>query len=429
MSEWLNQFENHQIHNDIRSAITPAEEIRSSSDDLPPDVIERIDRVIFVLSELQRRLNRTDPLLIPLQPLNNLHASLTQITQQLSNFQNNQNAGHIQNAHNQLENVLVHLGQIPSPGTSDNMDATMEAAIALRRSAGQHIRHVEEEARASLDQVEELKQTVKSLQSIVKQRNEEANGLFQNLQQQFKESEEGRQEQFSTQEEERRTSSASLLSDKQEEWTGIIEAKEVEYDELYKSVHEKIEGLETEFRKDTKDILDDMRERKTEAEKVVGAITDTGMVGGYQLIANREKRSAFFWRIVAFLSLCSLVGFAIKLFYVTLDKTFEVTPTLTVTRAFVALTVAILAGYAARQADKHERAQRQHRKMELELASIMPYLHEFPEEEARKIKTDLAMKMFAQQDSVGLKESKKTTNSTMNLLKMALESIQSLVGK
>ncbi|HUU42044.1 MAG TPA: hypothetical protein VMW42_13995, partial [Desulfatiglandales bacterium] len=117
MSEWLNQFENHQIHNDIRSAITPAEEIRSSSDDLPPDVIERIDRVIFVLSELQRRLNRTDPLLIPLQPLNNLHASLTQITQQLSNFQNNQNAGHIQNAHNQLENVLVHLGQIPSPGT------------------------------------------------------------------------------------------------------------------------------------------------------------------------------------------------------------------------------------------------------------------------------------------------------------------------
>jgi hypothetical protein len=67
--------------------------------------------------------------------------------------------------------------------------------------------------------------------------------------------------------------------------------------------------------------------------------------------------------------------------------------------------------------------------MELELASITPYLHEFPEDEARKIKTDLAMKMFAQQDSESLKESKKTTNSVMGLAEMALESLQALIGK
>ena len=67
--------------------------------------------------------------------------------------------------------------------------------------------------------------------------------------------------------------------------------------------------------------------------------------------------------------------------------------------------------------------------MELELASIAPYLHEFPDEEARKIKTDLAMKMFAQQDSGGVNESKKSTKSAMSLLEMALESIKSLIGK
>ena len=76
MSEWLNQFENHQIHDDIRAAITPAEEIKLSGEALPADTVERIDRVVFILSELQRRLSLTDPQLIPLQLLNNLHTPL-----------------------------------------------------------------------------------------------------------------------------------------------------------------------------------------------------------------------------------------------------------------------------------------------------------------------------------------------------------------
>ena len=117
------------------------------------------------------------------------------------------------------------------------------------------------------------------------------------------------------------------------------------------------------------------------------------------------------------------------LFYVTLKDDFKVSPTLMLTRGFVAVAVAILAGYAARQADKHEKAQRSHRKMELELASISPYLQEFPDNEARTIKTELARKMFGQQEIATDGNGKKTTNTTLNLLEMALESIQALVGK
>jgi hypothetical protein len=429
MSEWLNQFENHQVHNDIRSAITPAEEIKSSSEGLPADVLERIDRVVYVLSELKRRLRNTDPLLIPVQPLNNLHNPLTQIASQLANFQNNHNAGHIQNAHNQLENVLVHLAQIPAAITIDDMDSIKEAAVGLRRSAGQHIRHLDDEHRNALQQVDELKQSVESLASILKQRSEQANTLLDTLRKEFDESEASRQKQFSSKEEERINISDDLLSEKQKEWDEIVKNKQSEYEGLYETIKNKLNNLETEFKNDTKAILDEMAERKNEAERVVGAITDTGMVGGYQRVANSEKRSALFWRTVAFLSLCLLVGFAVVLFKVTLSKDFEVTASLTFTRVFVALAVAVLAGYAARQADKHERVQRHHRKMELELASIAPYLHEFPDDEVRKIKTDLAMRMFAQQEVEGVKESKKTTNSVLNLLEMALDSIKSLTGK
>jgi len=429
MSEWLKQFENHQIHDDIRAAITPAEEIKLSSEALPADTVERIDRVVFILSELQRRLSLTDPQLIPLQTLNNLHTPLERITTQLSNFQSNQAIAHIQNAHNQLESVLVYLCQIPNPRTIDDVDAIKEAVTSLRRSAGQNMRHVGEEAQTALRNVQQLEQTVESLQSTVKQRNEEATTLLQNIEQQFEGDEKARQELFTAKEEERKVSSATLLSEKQEEWSEIVAAKQTEYDELYNTIHKKVENIETEFRNNTQAILDDMDERKKEAEKVVGVITDTGMVGGYQRIANQEKKSALFWRVGAFISLLVLVGFAITLFFVTLSKDFQVTPTLTLTRGFVALAVAILAGYAARQADKHERAQRKHRKMELELASIMPYLHEFPDEAAREIKTELAMKMFAQQEPITQKESRKTNHSIINLATLFAESIKSLAGK
>ncbi|MDF7800264.1 hypothetical protein P4C99_12370 [Pontiellaceae bacterium B1224] len=429
MPELINQFENHQVHDDLRSAITPTEEIKSNSEGLTPDAIERIDRISFVLSEMQRRLGITDPLLVPINPLNKLQAPLTQISSHLSNFQSNKNEGHIQNAHNQIENILVHLSQIPVPITSSDMDAIREAAIGLRRSVGQHLRHLEDEARGALTQVTTLEGNVSNLQSVVERHSEETSALLQKFEQQFESAEESRQENFTSKEDEFHRSTQDLLDAKREEWTEIITKKQNEYDELYESINYRLDALETKFKDASNTVLDEMQERLIDAEKIVGVITDTGMIGGYQRIANSEKTSALFWRVVAFISLIVLVGFAITLFVVSMKEGFVVTASVTLTRGFVAVAVGILAGYAAKQADKHERVQRLHRKMELELASIAPYLHEFPEEEARKIKTDLAMKMFAQHDVMGSKESKKTTQSALNLLELALDSIKALIGK
>ena len=113
----------------------------------------------------------------------------------------------------------------------------------------------------------------------------------------------------------------------------------------------------------------------------------------------------------------------------TLKEDFVVSIPLTITRLFIASAVAILAGYAATQADRHERTQRRYRNMELELASITPYLHEFPDKEAQEIKKELAMKMFANQGLEGIKESKKTCGTTLRLLETALESLKSLSRK
>ena len=62
MSEWLNTIENHKVHDEIRSSLTPAQQIYNSETEIDVDTKERVDRIVFVLKELQRRLSSTDPL-------------------------------------------------------------------------------------------------------------------------------------------------------------------------------------------------------------------------------------------------------------------------------------------------------------------------------------------------------------------------------
>ena len=123
----------------------------------------------------------------------------------------------------------------------------------------------------------------------------------------------------------------------------------------------------------------------------------------------------------------ALVGFAIFAFVATLGQ--DVKWSAFGARIFVAMAFGILSAYAALQADKHQRAERKNRKTELELASISPYLHDLPIVQQHKIKEELAMRLFGQKDTMDSKIDKKTTGSVLDLLRMALESIDSLSKK
>lgn len=429
MSDWIEQIENHPIHDELRAVRAALDEIRNSWEDVPADAVERLDRIEYVIGEVERRMQHTDPNLVPTQPLNKIQSVASQINSHLSNFQSDGNSAHIQTAHTQVENALVHLASIPNARTSDDMDAIRESAVALRRSAGQHMRHVEEEGQKALEELTSLKSQLAALSTQVETEIEKVSDLLTNQAERFETAESTRATEFEDAQTTRSTAHSTFLEERETEWTELLESRDTEYQDLYESIETKINSLETQFSKKTDLILEDMKARKADAEKIVGAITDTGMVGGYQRVANSEHRSAVFWRFIAAASLIGLVVFAIVLFKVSLDDNFQVSIPLTVTRVFIAGAVAILAGYAARQADKHDRAQRRYRKMELELASIAPFLHEFPEADALKIKTDLAMKMFAQEELEAAKSDKTDTKSTMKLLETALDSVKALVGK
>ncbi len=54
-----------------------------------------------------------------------------------------------------------------------------------------------------------------------------------------------------------------------------------------------------------------MSSYKDQTEKLLSVMTDTGMVSGYQRVANEERAASRFWHAVALVLLVGLVGSAI----------------------------------------------------------------------------------------------------------------------
>jgi hypothetical protein len=155
------------------------------------------------------------------------------------------------------------------------------------------------------------------------------------------------------------------------------------------------------------------------------------MIGGYQREANSARWAGTFWRIMALLALLGLIGFAITIFIlgVTNEDPTVLSWPIVGWRVFVATAFGLLAAYSARQADKHDQTRRRYRKMELELASISPYLHDVPEEKMIEIKMELAKKMFGQVDQIPAKSDKQTTGTLTDVIEMAMDTIKTISSK
>src|SRR5690606_18374395 len=131
--------------------------------------------------------------------------------------------------------------------------------------------------------------------------------------------------------------------------------------------------------------------QRDRAQNIVGVIANTGMAGGYQKVADEEQKSAKLWKRGAVASLIILSILTIVwLFQPKGDLTWE----LIAMRFLLFGSLAGVATYAARQGFRHEQAARNNRILELELASLDPYLAELPADTRVELKTMFAQRVF-----------------------------------
>lgn len=435
MAKWIEKFESHPVHKILSRIDEIHMDVEEAASSIDSDAVEDLDRILQSLALFKKILGSVDPVFVSIPNLDSANNTLTQIFNELNNFRNDKNKQHLGSANGQINNILAIIQHLNPILSSNGIENIREAATSFRRSASQFMRNIEDDRSKIEKQFSELSEKFRELANDVGNQKGRLDKAITEFQKQFSEAEDRRRTEFANAEKERLDKFANAENSREKEYSSVQQSLQGEYaaakeknsnsfEKFMNDSKQSFEEALANFNDTIESTFDIIQKHKNRAEKLIGVITNTGMVGGYQKIANKEQRASMIWHSIAILSLLGLVGFAIYAFASTLSP--EVNWGQIFAKAFVSVTFGISAAYAAKQADKHELSELKNRRMELELASIDPYLIDLPEVKRHEIKERLAKRLFARSETNPIQINTKTSGSIIDLLKLALEAIEKL---
>ena len=192
MSQWVDRFNNHAIHQQLKTLQSTLLQL----EELSPDTTEAIERLKQIQELATKSLATLDPALAPLGVLNNLSSQVQQIISYCNQYQSTRDAGHLTNANNNADAVLMQLGGLPTLRNVEDVESLGEAITSLRRSVGQYHRYVDDERKGIQAQIEAAKGTLKDLENNITTQQTRLDEIASEFQKQFSESEERRRTEF-----------------------------------------------------------------------------------------------------------------------------------------------------------------------------------------------------------------------------------------
>ncbi|MCE2722138.1 MAG: hypothetical protein ACK51V_00110 [bacterium] len=394
MSQWVDRIKQHPAIADLAvlEASISACKASAESDETTFEAWARIDRVVRFVRAF---MSQVDPLLVPLPALANAQGQIQAARAQVVTYEANKNVAHLNEANNNLDNVLTYLGYVPT------LDAAAgeigDATAAYQSAVSDFLRGTKAQVDALKVERDALSQRIAELTAEVAAQKVRADSVITQLQQQFSEAQADRQTKAAAAEEER--ANTFKLSQAQREAAEVKaaagrQAAFIAYMEATKAAQELQSGKWTAS---VDSLIADIEKQKAQAEKIVGIISMESVSHGYGKTANEERVAAATWRWIAVGALVCWILAGCVFFALTYDKDLSLSA---LARQFLISTpFVLLAGFAALQVSKHQKAERFNRQQELEIAAIDPYLASFDEATKTAVKRELADKLFGQRDT------------------------------
>ena len=273
-----------------------------------------------------------------------------------------------------------------------------------------------------------LQAKLQELAADVSAQKQRADNVISQMQQQFSAAQEARQTEATTVET-RRSTEFDLAEDaRAEESEQALAAREKSFSEFLVASRTQHDALREELATNGKTLISALETQKTHAEKVVGIISTEAVAHGYGRTANEERDAAKMWRWIAVGALVCWIVAGVVFFALTYEK--ELSPSALARQFLISTPFVLLAGFAALQVSKHQRAERINRQQELEIAAIDPYLATFDDGTRNDVKRSLAEKLFGQREVDPAKgDSKQMLETMADTLKTVKQLQESLTKK
>jgi len=410
MSAFDDRFVNHAVFQtlaNLRAQLDAAEEHLATT-----DLQEAHARLVEVADYIDRVLNAAEPSLSSKASLDALNSALQSTGNEVQQFVNTKQAARlIGNANTQADAAIQQARVMYVPLVPEEVEGLKDGLASFRRSAGQHLRSLEQEAataKTSLEQqVDQARQSVAQTTQQIQTKLQEVEQAKQGLDNAVRQHE----SQFSTAQEERRKQFSESVEKRSEEFRSIVEGARTQLKEKLDMLVATGTGY-----------IETLESLKAQVEEIVGAVGATALSGGFNETADTERRSANVWRWIG----VGVTAVALLVAYYAVEPLHSTTQwTRLGAKAILVLPLLGLATYALKESAKHRRVQWRNRRVALELASIEPYLMLYPDEERNQIKKDLVERWFAQPEPVGDKDDDVSPSTLLRLLEQAIN----LLGK
>jgi hypothetical protein len=200
--------------------------------------------------------------------------------------------------------------------------------------AAQHLARTRQQAST-------LGSTLEALESKSKERTDEVEAQKTRLDQAIQ-----KFLQQSADAEQRRAGEATkTLSDVTKQVTDFFIEQKESHRALQDDFRTQLEGLETEVRVGSEDLIAALLKQRDRAAELVGIIARTGMAGGFEQAATSNRNAANIWRRVAVTAMLGVIGVAI---YTLLSTSYDVfAPGPFAAKVLTSLAFVILAGYSS----------------------------------------------------------------------------------
>lgn len=416
MSRFEDRIQNHKLWDHLATLeeLAPKLGEEISEQDLGENHRAEVERMKDVVNHVDRSLNAADPYLVSEGVLSNINSQLEHAVNHIRNYRNNNQVGQLENANGRLDNVLQHISQIPIPKTPEDLEGLRDRLTRFRQSAGSLATYMERDLESVREKVSEIEANLEqkgeevdeTLRSKITEIEESSSQTNQQLKQELEGDVEDIRNQLTDHKQEIQTQKQRLedaiTESKQQFIDGASERNdkfETEQDNRREKFSQTIGAIEGTGR----GFVERMEEYEAQVVKQMEVIGTTGMTGGFKKTANYEREQADYWRRVTVLAMIAVVAAA---FWTTLETMgagrFMVGAF--ASKVFLTATIGILAGYAGSQSATHRGRERRAKQLELELASLDPYLSALPDDDQTEVKVDLIKRWFGRLPDEGDEE-------------------------
>lgn len=406
----IDQFNNHVIFEKL-GQLHQLLELQDTKEKVD---IENYTFFYSTYSYIVDRLKLSLPVLINEPELVQLSSEVEAGTAQINAFIGNSNIGHLTNAANNFYSALNRTRNLPFPLSKSDFNfsksvVSFQQAVKNNYEALDNIfLKLQEELKATQEDLATKQIQISSLEKALSDKQTEIQNVLLNYNAEF---EALKMHANSTVETERKKFIENFDADRKA-FTDLINADK----ETYKT------GFETQklsLEKQSSEVIEGLQIQLSEAKKIVNIVGDVGITGNYQIIANQHKSDANLFRWVTLAIMTVMSGLIVWSIIELSDKDFDIYKSLV--RIIAAAVLTYPAIYASRESTKHRNLETKNRNLELELASIGPFIELLPEDTKQKIKEVLVSKYFGKsEDQDNAKTEDDSISGIERILKLIL---------